>query len=55
MIDLQRRGLHELVATRMKLLTGSVLTNYCTQEERDEWKRQADEITAELNRRSEAK
>lgn len=55
MIDLARRGMHELVATRMKLLNGAALRDYCTQEERDEWKRQADEITAELNRRNEVK
>ena len=55
MIDLMKRGVHELVATRMKLLNGAALRHYCTQEERDEWKRQADEITAELNRRNKAK
>ncbi len=51
MTDLTKRGIYDLTATRTRLLRGAVLTNYSTQKERDEWRAQADEITAELNRR----
>ena len=53
MTDLTKRGIYELTADRTRLLRGSVLTKYSTQKERDEWRAQADEITAELNRRKE--
>lgn len=51
--DLTKRSIYYLTATRTKLLRGSVLTKYSTQKERDEWRALADEITAELNRRTE--
>jgi hypothetical protein len=51
--DLRKRSIYDLVATRMKLLNGVVLTKYCTAEEREEWRMKADEITAELTRRNE--
>ena len=53
--DLTQRSIYYLTATRSKLLRGSVLTRYSTQKERDQWRAQADEITAELNRRKENK
>ncbi len=52
MTDLTKRGIYELTADRTRLLRGSVLPdNYATQKERDKWRAQADEITAELDRR----
>ena len=44
---------YELVAMRTTLLRGSVLSKYCTEEERDEWREKAQAITAELTRRKE--
>lgn len=55
MSDLTKRSIYELTADRTRLLRGSVLTKYSTQKERDKWRAQADEITAELNRRKENK
>lgn len=52
MNDLWQRSIYDLTATRIKLLNGSVLTKYCTAEERERWRLQADLITAELARRN---
>ena len=51
----ERMGVHELTAMRSTLLRGVVSVRYSTAEEREGWKVQADEITAELTRRNELK
>ena len=52
MTDLTRRSIYDLTACRTHLLRGSLLPDgYVTQKERDTWRAQADEITAELDRR----
>ena len=52
MTDLTKRSIYDLTACRTHLLRGSLLPDgYVTQKERDKWRAQADEITAELDRR----
>jgi len=50
--DLRQRSIYDLTAARIKLLNGCVLTKYCTAEEREQWRLEADLITAELTRRN---
>ena len=51
----EQMSLYELVAMRSTLLRGVVETRYTTADEREAWRLQVDEITAELTRRNELK
>lgn len=51
----EQMSLYKLVAMRSTLLRGVVETRYTTADEREAWRLQVDEITAELAWRNELK